>query len=87
LVFIKNADAWAIEKERMIKEFQFIYRHYAFVKYCSGNLYISISSQEAVPLPEVDAKMREPLSQQFQMLVMHLCAAYLDGPYVELLLS
>jgi hypothetical protein len=30
-------------------------------------------------LPQVDARMREPVSEQFQILVLHMCVAYVDG--------
>jgi hypothetical protein len=49
------------------------------VTYCSGKVCISISSHEAISLPEVDSKMRGPISEQYQILVLHLCVAYLDG--------
>jgi hypothetical protein len=30
-------------------------------------------------LPQLDIKMREPVSEHFQILVLHLYVAYLDG--------
>jgi hypothetical protein len=49
------------------------------VTYCLGKVYISISSYEAIFLPQGNARMRKPVSEQFQILVLRLCVVHLDG--------
>jgi hypothetical protein len=48
--------------------------------YYSGKARISISSREAMCLPLVDAKVREPVSER-PILFLQLCVTHLDGQH------
>jgi hypothetical protein len=60
------------------EEFQFVYRHYAFVMFCSGKLRISISSCEIIFSLQADVKRRGPVLEQDHILCLYLCVEYLD---------